>query len=176
MNLNPDTDLSLFITEDHDHDRLITDSRAVALLWGKRHDNVLRTIEAMRSSAEPEIVEFFALNFEGITYVDARNRVKPMYRMTKQGMAELTMSFTGDKSRLVRVRFINAFVAMAERKTLRAKTRKELEDDYERRARPSEIKGQIGSLLMNERKREKRPLDEERACLFDAKYPPLFLN
>ncbi|AIP70170.1 Rha family transcriptional regulator [Burkholderia pseudomallei] len=34
-------------------DRLVTDSRRVAMAFGKRHDNVLRDIHAMRDSGVP---------------------------------------------------------------------------------------------------------------------------
>jgi phage regulator Rha-like protein len=37
-----------------------------------------------------------------------------MYEMTKKGLAELAMSFTGEKARVVRIRFIAAFNATAE--------------------------------------------------------------
>ncbi|MDO9092697.1 MAG: Rha family transcriptional regulator [Rubrivivax sp.] len=82
MELKPDTDLSLFITEDVERKELVTDSRSVALLWKRRHDNVLRDINSMLTSAEPEIREFVALNFEGVTYKGRNGEQRPMYRMT----------------------------------------------------------------------------------------------
>lgn len=54
------TDLTAFIARNGTE--LVTDSRAVALAFGKRHKNVLRTIENMRVSLHPEIVEHYRLN------------------------------------------------------------------------------------------------------------------
>jgi hypothetical protein len=89
-------------------------------------------------------------------------------------MTELTMSWTGDRSRLVRVRFINAFKAMAARAVLREKTITEMEHEFiNRRHNPSKIKGQIGSMLMHERKRELPALLAEEKFLQSLRQPLL---
>ena len=84
----------------------MTDSRAVALAFGKRHDNVLRGIERMRASRLQEIAHHARLNFEASDYQDSTGRRLPMYRMTAKGVSELAMSLTGDKSRVIRISFI----------------------------------------------------------------------
>lgn len=99
MNLSPDMDLTLFIKEDKANgDRLVTDSRSVGLLWEKRHYNVLRDINGMFASEEPEIREFARLNFEGCTYEDRNRNVRkrPMQRMTADGLSNLAMCFRGE--------------------------------------------------------------------------------
>ena len=54
-------DLTVFIARDGAE--LVTDSRAVALAFGKRHKNVLRTIDRMRASGRALIAEHARLNF-----------------------------------------------------------------------------------------------------------------
>lgn len=172
------SDLTAFI--DRRDGELVTDSRAVALAFGKRHKNVLRTIDRMRDSKHPEIVEHHRLNFERTMYTvlgpGGAMRSEPMYLMTDKGLSELAMSFSGDQARVIRIRFINAFERVAERLDQADRTITAMLHDLERRETPSVIKGQIGSKLMNERKTEKRNYAEERATLMAKAQPGLFLN
>ena len=48
--------------------------------------------------------------------------------------------------------------------------------DLERKELPSTVKGQIGSKLMNERRKEKPVFAEARATLLEKAQPGLFLN
>lgn len=172
------TDLTAFI--DRHAGELVTDSRAVALAFGKRHKNVLRIIDRMLRSGHPLIAEHARLNFEPTMYVVAgpkgATRQEPMYRMTAKGMSELAMSFSGDKARVIRIRFLNAFEAVAERLARAERTITEMLHELERRELPSKAKGQIGSQLMNERRVEKRDFAGERATLMEKAQPGLFLN
>src|SRR6476660_1771666 len=102
---------SQLVTVEGDH--LVTDSRIVAKVFGKQHKNILRAIEEMRNSSNPEIAEHGRLNFEPSSYLNAQRKVQRQYRMTKDGLSELAMSFTGDRARICRIRFIAAFNAMA---------------------------------------------------------------
>ena len=156
-------DLTGFISRDGAE--LFTDSRAVALAFKKRHKNVLRIIDAMQRSDRAEIAEHGRLNFEPSSYVNAQGKRQPMYRMTPKGLSELTMSFSGDDARVIRIRFINAFEEVANRLADAERTIAERLHDFERRAIPSATKGKIGSKLMHERRREKRGLDLEEAML-----------
>ena len=52
----------------------------------------------------------------------------------------------------------------------------EMLHDLERREMPSILKGQIGSRLMNERRKEKPVLATERSTLMAKAQPGLFLN
>ena len=155
---------------------MVTDSRAVALAFKKRHKNVLRIIDRMRSSKRPLIAEHYRLNFEPVDFVDAKGERRPMYRMTAKGLSELGMSFSGDDSREIRIRFLNAFEKVAERLSSAERTITAMLHDLERREVPSAVKGQIGSRLMNERKTEKRGFAVERALLMAKAQPGLFLN
>ncbi|MBB1651681.1 Rha family transcriptional regulator [Delftia sp. UME58] len=164
-------DLTAFISREHGG--LITDSRAVALAFNKRHKNVLQSIDKMRSSTHPEIAEHGRLNFQPSSYLNAQGKEQPMYKMTAKGLSELGMSFAGDESRIIRIRFINAFEQVAERLARAERSIAERLFDLERRELPSQIKGQVGSKLMNERRKEKPVFAEERAVLEALAQPRL---
>jgi Rha family phage regulatory protein len=78
---------------------VVTDSRAVALAFGKRHKNVLRTIERMHRSGRDLIARHARLNFEPCSYAGQNGKQEPMYRMTAKGLSELAMGFSGDALR-----------------------------------------------------------------------------
>jgi|GEM_PF-6518113 len=82
----------------------MTDSRAVAIAFGKQHAKVMRTIKAMLASRHPEIAQHGRANFGESSYINAQGKQQPMYRMTAKGLSELAMSFSGDKARVIRSR------------------------------------------------------------------------
>lgn len=82
----------------------VTASLIVAQVFGKEHKNVLRDIESLSCSED-----FNRLNFERITYKDARNREQTAYEMTKDGFSFLVMGYTGAKAGEFKERFINEF-------------------------------------------------------------------
>lgn len=82
----------------------VTASLIVAQVFGKEHKNVLRDIESLSCSED-----FNRLNFERITYKDARNREQTAYEMTKDGFSFLVMGYTGSKAGEFKERFINEF-------------------------------------------------------------------
>ena len=164
-------DLTAFIARDGVE--LVTDSRAVALAFKKRHKNVLRTIDRMRASRRPVIAEHARLNVEPCSYVGKNGKAEPMYRMTAKGMSELAMGFSGDDAREVRIRFLNAFEEVAERLARAERSITERLMELERRELPSLVRGQVGSRLMNERRKEKPGFKEERATLMAAAQPIL---
>ena len=167
------TDLTVFIAREGAE--LVTDSRAVAIAFGKNHQHVMRTIRSMHVSSHPEIAAHALSNFGQSSYANAQGKTQPMYRMTADGLSELAMGFSGDKARIVRIRFIAAFKSVAQRLADRERSITERLHDLSRREAPSEVKGRIGSLLMNERKREKPEFSEERAAL-EALSQPSLLN
>lgn len=169
--MDPIQDLTAFISSDGA--ALVTDSRAVALAFNKRHRDVLRVINSMHKSTHPEVISHTGRNFALSSYRDSTGREMPMYRMTAKGMTELTMGFTGEQARIVRIRFVNAFEEVADRlaRAERSITKRLLE--LERRELPSQVKGQVGSKLMNERRREKPLFAEARAALESLAQPML---
>lgn len=82
----------------------VTTSLIVAQVFGKEHKNVVRDIENLSCSEN-----FNRLNFERITYKDARNREQTAYEMTKDGFSFLVMGYTGTKAGEFKERFINEF-------------------------------------------------------------------
>lgn len=89
-----------------EHGQPMTNSLLVAAEFGKRHDNVLRDIDALQADLSPE---FWRLNFEERDYTDRRGKVQRMFRMTQAGFTALVMGFTGKKAVSLRERFIVAF-------------------------------------------------------------------
>jgi Rha family phage regulatory protein len=74
------------------HGDLKTTSLKVAEAFGKRHDNVLRTLDNLECSQE-----FNALNFEAVDYIDQKGQFRKAYQMTKDGFMFLVMGFTGNQ-------------------------------------------------------------------------------
>ena len=61
---------------------LKTDSRKVAMAFGRRHDHVMRDIRKIL----PQInEEFNALIFEEVEYTDKQGKTRQMYEMNKDG-------------------------------------------------------------------------------------------
>lgn len=76
----------------------------VAEKFEKKHKNVLQAIEKIECSEE-----FNRLNFQLVTYVDAKGESRPMYHMTRDGFSFLAMGFTGKKAAMFKEMFIRAF-------------------------------------------------------------------
>lgn len=169
--MTPTQDLTAFIA--HIGSELVTDSRAVALAFGRHHKNVLRVIERMRASAHPEIAEHYRLNFELVGFFDVKGERRPMYRMTAMGLSELAMSFSGQKARVIRIRFLIAFEEVANRLASAEQTITQMLHELERRELPSIIKGQVGSQLMHQRRKDKPVFAERRSTLMSLAQPDL---
>lgn len=86
-----------------------TDSVRVAERFGKRHDNVLRSIDKLKCSKK-----FRLLNFEESSYINEQGKVQRMFNMTKDGFTFLVMGFTGEKAATWKEGFIEAFNWMAQ--------------------------------------------------------------
>lgn len=81
------------------------DSRTVAEVFNKRHDDVLRAIRNLDCSDE-----FRARNFAETPYVHPQNhRTYNIYEMTRDGFTFLAMGFTGTKAALWKESYIEAF-------------------------------------------------------------------
>lgn len=100
-----------------ENNRVTTTSLIVAKVFGKEHKNVIRDIENLSCS-----MDFNRLNFERITYKDARNRDQTAYEMTKDGFVFLVMGFTGKTAAKFKEAYIRAFNEME------AKLRREQEE------------------------------------------------
>lgn len=89
--------------------QVVTTSLKVAEYFNKRHDNILRGINKLECSKK-----FRALNFEEASYLDEQGKLRPMFKMTKDGFIFLVMSFTGKTAAQIKEAYIKAFNWMAD--------------------------------------------------------------
>lgn len=85
----------------------VTSSLVIADYFGKRHDNVIRSIQTLECSPE-----FNALNFEAVEYSDPKGEKRPCYTITRDGFTFLAMSFTGKRAAAFKEAYIKAFNQM----------------------------------------------------------------
>ncbi|OUY08739.1 Rha family transcriptional regulator [Acinetobacter populi] len=91
-----------------------TNSLKVAKIFAKRHDNVIRAIENLKSECDSD---FYLLNFEEVIaeYENGKGGTQqaPAYNLTKDGFTLLVMGFTGKQALQFKTDYINAFNQMA---------------------------------------------------------------
>ena len=87
----------------------VVTSKQVADHFGKQHRNVLADIKSLLSDAG----EFGELNFLLTTYISSQNKELPCYEMTRDGFTLLAMGYTGTDALQWKVKYIEAFNAMA---------------------------------------------------------------
>ncbi|MEW9581382.1 Rha family transcriptional regulator [Paraburkholderia sp. DGU8] len=96
----------------------ITDSLAIAAEFGRRHDNVMRTL---RSLIEDGTVG--ALDFKETSYLDQWNRSQGCIELTELGATIALPFIGGKKARQGQARFARAFFAMRDQlRALQAET------------------------------------------------------
>lgn len=130
----------------------VTDSRRVADHFGKRHDVVLRAFDLLGCD-----VEFSRRNFVVAAELDAQGKPRRIVRMTKDGFMLLAMGFTGAKAMAMKIAYINAFNAMAERlqhlEAINARTAWEQLMRVEKMDASSREWASFGSQRMHDRRR-----------------------
>jgi len=94
----------------NDKGQPVTTSRDVAVVFNKRHYNVIRDIQGLECSKD-----FTDLNFELSTYQDSTGRTLPYYEITRDGFTFLAMGFTGKKAATFKEQYIAAFNAMEQK-------------------------------------------------------------
>ena len=93
-----------------DGDSLTTDSRKVAAVFGKRHDDVMRAIRKRVAEAG----DWGVRNFTETPYSDPQNgQTYPMFNMTKDGFIFVAQKFSGTKAVQFQIAYIEAFNDMA---------------------------------------------------------------
>lgn len=150
--------------------KVMTTSQKIAQYFGKRHANVLRDIKRVIGDCSNE---FSRLNFELADYIDEQGKIRPMYRLTKDGWMMLVMGFTGQAATAIKESYISAFNWMAEQLSRRAAIGEEAQHRFAIKETRSKLKGTIGSRLMNERKKEKRVLALEHEQIMAITQPQL---
>lgn len=150
--------------------KVITTSHKVAQYFGKRHANILRDIKRVITDCS---AEFGRLNFELADYIDEQGKIRPMYRITKDGWMMLVMGFTGKAATAIKESYIAAFNWMTEQLSRRMAIGEELQHRFAIKETRSKLKGTIGSRLMNERKKEKHVLAVEEQYIHELSNPDM---
>lgn len=96
-----------------DNQRPVTDSLIIAESFGKRHADVLRSIELMECSAE-----FAERNFALSSYTSEQNKELPKYLITQDGFSFLVMGYTGKEAARFKEMYINEFNRMKSELTM----------------------------------------------------------
>ncbi|OAI28155.1 hypothetical protein A1351_12125 [Methylosinus sp. R-45379] len=92
--------------------RVLADSRQVADVFGKRHDNVLRDIDGLLQSSKLRDAQkqwFMEISHPHPTVADRAIR---SFAMTRDGFALLAFGFTGDEALEWKIKYIDAFNAL----------------------------------------------------------------
>lgn len=150
--------------------QVFTTSKKIADYFGKRHDNVLRKIRQVRDECPDD---FARLNFEEADFIDKNGDVQPMFKLTKDGYILVVMGFTGKMATLIKVRYIEAFNWVAEQINRWKVLGEEAQHRHALKAAKSELKGRLGSQLMNKRKKEKKALQLEYEQILSLTQPKL---
>lgn len=95
------------ITGKKNEEILTTSSRQVSDKFEKRHDNVIRDIEAFRK----DVLNFEEM-FTEISLPDNYGRMQKAYQLTRDGFTLLAMGFTGEKALKWKLDYIKAFNEM----------------------------------------------------------------
>ncbi|WP_181218843.1 Rha family transcriptional regulator [Bacillus subtilis] len=85
----------------------VTDSLTVAEVFGKRHADVIKSIETLNCSKE-----FTERNFSLSDYQDATGRTLKKYLIKRDGLAFLVFGYTGTKAAIFKEKYIAEFNRM----------------------------------------------------------------
>ncbi|AXX75109.1 Rha family transcriptional regulator [Limosilactobacillus reuteri] len=91
----------------------VTTSLQVSVNFKKRHDHILRDVDAMKKD-----VPNFGEMFSQATTTDSYGRERRIYYMNRDGFSLLAMGFTGKKALQFKLKYIKAFNEM-EKKQLK---------------------------------------------------------
>ena len=92
--------------------QVLTDSLLVAEKFGKRHADVIRSINKLLNTDDDSLNAKMRLAFELTSYADATDKTKPMYAMNRKGFSFLVMGYKGTKALLLKDAFYDDFDAM----------------------------------------------------------------
>lgn len=87
--------------------RPVTDSLTVSETFGKRHADILRSIENLECSQE-----FNERNFALVDYKDAKGESRPKYLIAQDGFTFLVMGYTGKEAAHFKEMYIGEFNRM----------------------------------------------------------------
>lgn len=87
--------------------QVVTDSLTVAEVFGKRHADVLRSIDNLECSDD-----FNERNFASVDYVDAKGQTRRKVIMSQDGFSFLVMGYTGKEAARFKEMYISEFNRM----------------------------------------------------------------
>ncbi|MGM0967156.1 MAG: Rha family transcriptional regulator [Bacillota bacterium] len=90
---------------------VVTDSVAIAEMFGKNHDDVLKDV---RRQMEYAGKEFSLGNFSESNYTNSRGRTYPKYDLTEEGFTLIVFSYNTKEAVQTKIRFIQEFKRMKE--------------------------------------------------------------
>ena len=139
------------------NDQVLTNSLLVAEKFGKRHADVIRSIDNILNTEDELLNAKMRLAFVSTTYEDPTGKSNPAYIMNQKGFSILVMGWNGIKALKFKNEFYDAFEAM-ERSLKEIKTPQTYAEALRRLADEVEAKEQIQYQL--EQKTEQ--LDESK--------------
>lgn len=139
------------------NDQVLTNSLLVAEKFGKRHADVIRSIDNILNTEDELLNAKMRLAFVSTTYEDSTGKSNPTYIMNQKGFSILVMGWNGIKALKFKNEFYDAFEAM-ERSLKEIKTPQTYAEALRRLADEVEAKEQIQYQL--EQKTEQ--LDESK--------------
>lgn len=139
------------------NDQVLTNSLLVAEKFGKRHADVIRSIDNILNTEDELLNAKMRLAFVSTTYEDSTGKSNPAYIMNQKGFSILVMGWNGIKALKFKNEFYDAFEAM-ERSLKEIKTPQTYAEALRRLADEVEAKEQIQCQL--EQKTEQ--LDESK--------------
>ena len=152
----------------------LTNSRLVAMKFGKRHSNVIRDIEELLSKLpENERKLNFELLEEDVEISNGGSKKLKFYAMTETGFTLLVMGFTGEKAIQFKLEYIAAFNKMKEiikRSSLPSyqiedpikRAEKWIEEQKEKKA----LEVKVGELSIENKELEKRIEEDTPKVIF----------
>lgn len=94
---------------DKDGSRIFTTAVKVAEEFKRRHDDVLKVINAVvKRTTDPVRLR----NFAESSYLNRQAKRQPMYELSRDGFVFITMGFTGPEADAWKWKFLDAFNAM----------------------------------------------------------------
>lgn len=87
----------------------LTNSLLVAEKFGKRHADVIRSVEGLLNTTDEELNVKMRLAFVSDTYMDSTGKGNPVYIMNRKGFSILVMGYNGVKALKFKNDFYDAF-------------------------------------------------------------------
>lgn len=92
--------------------QVLTNSLLVAEKFGKRHADVIRSIDNILNTEDESLNAKMRLAFVSATYEDSTGKSNPIYIMNQKGFSILVMGWNGIKALKFKNEFYDAFEAM----------------------------------------------------------------